>query len=299
MATITDLNCRLLCACEVASEIKSDGIFSPAQPYYEAVGFIEKPTIISGGIDLIDACLVGTCSDCIIIAFRGTLPPSFHLPSIFDWLQDFLATTIPVENLPGKVHEGFYHSVTNIWDSLLAEVKLQLKNADGKTLYITGHSKGASMATLTSIMLNNLEGIKAQDVVTIASPNTGDSDFKKGYDAIFSQTRYINHLDLVPFLPPTPALAEVLEKLPLVGEKFKDFIQFDYQPVGSGVYINATGETTTEAKHPLEYPAEILSDLNDIKNKLEALDIKSVASAHSEDCGSGYMRGVCQSTVCK
>ncbi len=296
MTATTDLNCRLLCACEVASDIKPDGSFKQVQPYYDAVGFTGEPAIISGGIEGIDACLVGTCDDCVILAFRGTLPPAKDLPSILDWLQDFLAITISVEGLPGKVHDGFYRSVTKIWKKLLDEVKTQTKG--GKPLYITGHSKGASMATLSSIMLNNLEGIKAKDVVTIASPNTGDGEFKKGYDAVFSQTRYTNHLDLVPFLPPTPAFAEKLEDLPLVGELFKDFAKCDYQPVGSGIFVNKEGGTISEAEHPAEYSEAITADLKEIGEKLEKLDIKTIASAHSEDCGSGYMKGVCGDAVC-
>lgn len=298
MTTVNDLNCRLLCACNVTYEIAADGRFSPGQPYYDAVGFLKDtpPSIITGGRDGIDACYVGTCSDCVILAFRGTLPPAADVSSLLDWWQDFHARTISVDNLPGKVHEGFYASVQNIWERLLAEVKKQ--TAGGKPLYITGHSKGAPMATLASLMLNNIEGIKAKDVVTVASPNAGDGAFKKGYDALFSQTHYTYHLDMVPFLPPTKSVAEKFENIPLIGRIFEDYDKYDYQTVGSGIFINGEGQTISEAENPNAYKREIAGDLDDILGHLLLGGFPKVALAHSPTCGFGYMRGICQSTVC-
>ena len=203
---------------------------------------------------------------------------------------------ISVDGLPGKVHEGFYHSLVNIWEPLVAEVKKQI--AGGKPLFITGHSKGASMATLASLLLNNTEKIHAAHVVNIASPNTANSAFKKSYNETITQTHYINHLDVVPFALPTPALAERLEHLPLIGKIFKNLAKFDYQTVGIGVFIPKTGKKIYEDKSPDEYLVAISTDLNDIQTALESLHIISIVEAHDERHGTRYMTRVCQNNAC-
>jgi hypothetical protein len=134
--------------------------------------------------------------------------------------------------------------------------------------------------------------------VTVASPNAGDSEFAKGYDALFSQTHYTNHLDMVPFLPPTKSVAEKFEHIPFIGKIFKDYDKYDYQTVGSGIFINGEGETTSEAENPSAYEREIENDLDDILGHLVLAGFPKLALAHSPTCGSGYMQGICQSTVC-
>jgi hypothetical protein len=110
MSNSTTLDCRLLCASLVADEIKIKKGFQPNPCYYNPVGFLPPPTppptIIVGGPDKIDGCLVGTSADGVILAFRGTLMPKLDLPSILDWLQDLLAIPVPVQGLPGQSTPG-------------------------------------------------------------------------------------------------------------------------------------------------------------------------------------------------
>ncbi|MCK5819272.1 MAG: lipase family protein [Psychromonas sp.] len=293
-----NLNCRFLNASQLAYDINMDGSFSPHQSYYNAVDFIKEPTIISGGINHINAAIVGTCNDCVIVIFRGTQNPAPHLPIILDWLQDFLVNTISCNNLPGMVHKGFYDALISIWKPLLVAIKTQI--ACGKPLYITGHSKGGPMATLTAMLLNNIEGIKAQKVVTIGSPNVGDGAFKEKYEAIFTQKSFINHLDIVPFIIPAPNEIKRLEKLPIVGKIFKNFAKLNYQPVGQGLYINKTGKITSEAEHPTEYSLDMLNNLEDIETTFERLDLNSIISAHDILApDTKYQKGICQNIECK
>lgn len=303
MANSTTLDCRLLCASNVADEIKNRGLLPPTfQPdpcYYNPVGFTSPPTIISGGAERIDACLVGTSNDGVILSFRGTLLPSKDLASILDWLQDFLAFPVAVKNLPGKVHLGFYNSVRSVWNKIVPEIKRQM-DASGKPLIITGHSKGASMATLASMMLHEDEGITAETVTTFACPNTGDVDFATGYKAIFQQTTYLNHLDIIPFLPPAPFLAKELAKIPKIGFLFKWFETLNYHSASDhGIYITSKGTTISQAKDGGLYSLAVLQDLIDIQKMAKTQDgIGTILKAHMPGCGGGYMKGGCGNTVC-
>ncbi|MEJ2407343.1 MAG: hypothetical protein P8171_24320 [Candidatus Thiodiazotropha sp.] len=86
------LDTRLACACNCAYGIShKDGSYTPPQPYDSAVGWVDTPVAISapkaGGAEdeRINACLVGRNGDGIIIAMRGTLPPSWTVASLQDW----------------------------------------------------------------------------------------------------------------------------------------------------------------------------------------------------------------------
>lgn len=296
MPTTTTLDCRLLCASNVADEISAKTGYKPKACYFDPVGFTSPPTIIVGGPKKIDACLVGTSGDGVILAFRGTIMPGLNWPSIYDWLQDFLVVPEAVPGLPGKVHMGFYNSVKAIWNPMLAEVQRQIP---GKELIITGHSKGASMATLASMMLHEA-GITAQTVTSFACPNTGDAAFASGYKKVFKQNMYLNHLDMIPFLPPTPDLAKILEKIPKIGFLFKFFDQCGYQPAtDDGIYIPASGANISQATSPFPYAMAKLGDLADIQAaaKTGLPGILKILGAHMPGCGGGYMQGVCGSMV--
>ena len=52
---------------------------------------LADPTIITGGLDAIDAALVGLNPDGIIVAFRGTLPPIPPITQSILTVRSFLA----------------------------------------------------------------------------------------------------------------------------------------------------------------------------------------------------------------
>jgi hypothetical protein len=57
----------------------------------------------------------------LLSACNVTYEIAADLSSILDWWQDSHARTISVDNMPGKVHEGFYSSVQNIWKPLTSK----------------------------------------------------------------------------------------------------------------------------------------------------------------------------------
>lgn len=217
------LACHMIEACDVAYAIGSaDGIQS--SPKYGAVGFHSEPEVIMRGPDETDACLVGSTDYGIIVAFRGTIPLTFEEPSKFfqsllDWLIDAEMMQVEVPGIPGKVHKGFAQAVLDLWDPMTKAVQRQL--GAGRNLFVTGHSKGASMASLAASRLLNLEGIRPSAVYPFAATRVGDPQFAYAHDQQLPQTwRFANRDDIVPHLPPSMELLEIMEALP--GAIFKD-----------------------------------------------------------------------------
>lgn len=279
------------------------GQYLPSQPYYGAVGYKSLPVPISGGSDNINAALIGTTSDGIVVACRGTLPPADDLPSVLDWLQDvFFSTPKSVSGLPGKVHDGFYMAVNAVWNRLFNEIAKQLDAAGPATpIYVTGHSKGGGMASILAMLLNNeadVLGLQTPpQVFTFASPKPGDTDFARAYDANITQQSYENYLDLVPFLPPSESIIRIFADIPLIGDLFKNAEDWDYAPVGTRYYIQRNGKIV-----PVTPPLDDFRT-GEIIFKFVENDLKAVLDAHchlckSIGCAGGYMRGTCQDAVC-
>ena len=277
--------------------------FTPLPPYYAAVGYINQPVPICGGSDNINAVLVGTNCDGVVVACRGTLPPTADLTPVLDWIQDiFFSTPKLVAGLPGKVHSGFYMAVNSIWEPVLKEVSKQLSAAgQGAKLYVTGHSKGGGMASILAILLNNesdfLNLQKPPQVFTFASPKPGDTDFAQAYNALISQESYENYLDLVPFLPPSNSTIRFFAKIPLIGEFFNSAKGWSYSSVGKRFYIEKSGEVV---------PVTLMRDdfrAGEIVFKLVEDDLRAVINAHcylckSSNCAGGYMQGACKGEIC-
>src|SRR4051794_25546920 len=99
------LDGRLLCASSAAYSAAADGPLAvrPADPFHIGAGFADPPTAFVGGRLLIDACLVGTTLDGVVVAFRGTLPLNvLSHPTLADWHGDFNARPTPSPDFPGE-----------------------------------------------------------------------------------------------------------------------------------------------------------------------------------------------------
>jgi len=142
-----------------------------------------------------------------VLVFRGTL-------SAFEWYHDVLIQQVPLEGHQGKVHNGF----RTLYQSLLAgDWQQHLTN---KPLIITGHSLGASLATLMAPALQQYN----PEVYLFGSPRVGDREFATYYNQLIPTTyRVENAFDLIPELPP--------EELFVLRE--------NYAHVGKRVYVHA------------------------------------------------------------
>jgi hypothetical protein len=296
------LNCRLLCACGCAYYIDAiTGRYEPpgsGDRFSPVVGYEATPTPFGGGPDRIDAVLVGENPDGIIVACRGTLPPSLHsTASMLDWLDDFTCEPESAPGLPGKVHTGFYEAVSALIGPVIDHVK-QL-NPNAKRVYVTGHSKGGAMASIAAYLMHASQ-IPITQVVTFASPKPGDSAFLAGYQQIIgNQLRYENYDDVVPLLPPADDFIRLLADLPEIGKLFKEAEGWDYQPVGTLAYIeSARHDYRVIGDRALLMAERLWHVAGELAEDLRHDDFSSFAAAHTLACGYGYMSGSCPTSVC-
>jgi hypothetical protein len=290
------LDGRLLCAADCTYFIQGSA-FNPddAQPYFDGAGWQGTPQVIVGGIDQINACLVGNTQDGTVLAFRGTLPPSIHnIASLIDWMEDFNAMPEAESGLPStvKVHTGFWSDLMTIWGQIANAIQSRTP------LYITGHSKGGALASLSALAFaeafQGATKITAAAVHTFASPRTGDTGFATLYSQLFptNAVRWEYQDDLVPHLPPTALFIDILSKLPIVGKYFRQWTTWDYTSVGSLRFINwsgqIVGDSFTLAVERMAHLAELV-----FEGKLSV-----IAADHSALCGSGYMTAIAPTGVC-
>ena len=299
------LHCRLLCACGCAYNIDtSTGRYEPPKGdrLGPVVAYLSPPTPISGGDDRIDACLVGENADGVIVAFRGTLPPSWQSwPSVLDWLQDLMCEPESRPNLPGKVHTGFYDATSAIIAAVAAEVK-RLNPAGSKPVYVTGHSLGGAMASVGAwIMQAQPSAIRIAQVVTFASPKPGDGAFQAAYQKLFANhVRYESYDDLVPLLPPADDFIKAVAEIPVIGDLFKQAESWDYQPVGTLRYIESAADAyKVTPDTPLLMDERLLEVVAELAEDVVDWDFSSFGQAHSCACGEGYMGGTCPIAVCQ
>jgi hypothetical protein len=195
---------------EITAAISGIG-FDPATLKFKSVG--SDPTDI-------DACYFITNDAAALLAFRGTLPPTWCTRSsklffqvLSDWLNDARVELVSGDNLPGKVHQGFLVSLNNLWSDI--EVWLADLKASGKPLYVTGHSKGGGLSYLGAYRSALKAGVAPAGVYTFAAPRVGDTDFAARFNATLNEVWRLEYQDdLVPHLPPeTAAWVGVVDKL--------------------------------------------------------------------------------------
>lgn len=201
LSTTLNMPSRSLCASIAAYGIDPTGTFTPSNPYYSAIGYLAPPVTFVAGDDDIDACLVGTTDQGVVLAFRGTIPPNIHdQQSVLDWMGDLTDNPIVAPGIPGKVHAGFWQGLSALWEPMVKEIKQQM-TAGGKSLplYITGHSKGGALSSLAALRLKLEAGIAPIAVYTFASPHPGDTTFANQYRWVIpNHIRYEYGNDIVP-----------------------------------------------------------------------------------------------------
>lgn len=298
-AVSTSLNFRLLCAAGSAYDIAPGGCsYSPDSVFSPVVAYTSGPKPVCGGIDFINACLVGENADGIIVAFRGTLPPSLKDPeSLLNWLEDFFDVPRSAPNVPGQVHSGFYDATMSIIAGVAAAVE-GLNPGGSKKILVTGHSLGGGLASIGAYILSQTYHLPIAQVVTFASPRPGDVGFRAGYQAaIDNQVRYENFDDVVPLLPPSAkfiALAvAVLSLIPDVGKDlaklFKSAEGWDYVPVGSELFIEADKRTIVSNE---SIEAQTWDIVKEVGEDIWDLDFSTFAAAHTISPQGGYYRAL-------
>ncbi len=120
-----------------------------------------------------------------IVAFRGT--DASDRNDLYDDANAIQKSWQP----GGSVHTGFANALKQVQDELLAAINA----LNYGTIFYTGHSLGAAMATLLASLR------PPTHLYTIGSPLVGDNDFLKTL-ATVSATRFVDCCDLVTRVPP-------------------------------------------------------------------------------------------------
>ncbi len=286
----TSLECRLLCASMTAYSITNDGPITLAPPYFDGAQFIDDPVGFVGGNEAINACLVGTTVDGVVLAFRGTLPldsPDWE-QTVRDWINDLDAELVRGAGLPGLVHAGFWGSLGSLWAKLLPEVQRRL--AQGGQLYVTGHSKGGAVADLAAMRLLIERGLTVKPF-TYAAPHPGNADFAAAYDGHIAGIRYEYADDIVPFLPPSLAFRHMFAAVPFA-KPYVHRIDLDYSAVGTLRYITRAGAIVADS------PLLRFQRYTSLAELMITGGFEQIAKDHRGACGGGYMTAVCPQDVC-
>lgn len=132
----------------------------------------------------------------IIIAFRGTI-------STTNWISDMIASQKNFKYVKDAclTHRGF----TDIYSSARSHIISALaKLSANKTLYITGHSLGAALATLCVVDVAANTSFRSPFLFTFGSPRVGDPAFAKAFSKyVRNSYRAANLFDVVTHAPPT------------------------------------------------------------------------------------------------
>lgn len=227
----TTLDGRLLCAAECAYTIE--------QQYFRGVGYKAGTQVkrLSKGTN---SCLVGLVTnintssdgrsgsgggDDIVIAFRGT---QFGAP--LDWLQNagVYLQRVPTTYVPvaagttavPRVHEGFYSAMQSLATGLktvLLDLLQTTTTTPAPKIYVTGHSKGGSLALLYGLLLVQDPELPNPERITAFAPaRVGNTAFAHYYNSLLGGSTticYENDLDLIPFLPPGQTTMEDIAAL--------------------------------------------------------------------------------------
>ncbi|CAG8496685.1 26410_t:CDS:2 [Dentiscutata erythropus] len=164
----------------------------------------------------------------IVVSFKGTSPTNF-----LELVVNFTFQRKDGRSfLFGGVHEGFYNCLfpkdnagsllskkgyphMRIMEAINAkakEIRVKNKKTEPVNIWITGHSLGASLATLFYSRLLKAPGALSddcvlRDVYSFAALAVGDSNFSSEFSSLYNGSnttlwRIISELDIAPHLPP-------------------------------------------------------------------------------------------------
>jgi hypothetical protein len=141
-------------------------------------------------------CYVANNERFAIVAFRGSeiwkKRETFDLDKILADLRADVDIRLVDWPQGGKVHRGFKEALDEVWPELRPYIgKLHRR---GCSIWITGHSLGGALATLSGSLLDSVQG-----VYTYGSPWVGNEDFRANIK--IKIYRVVNAADIVSRMP--------------------------------------------------------------------------------------------------
>ncbi len=153
----------------------------------------------------------------IIISFRGTEPKKLK-----DWVTD--AKVRKTSGPYGDVHRGFAKALSHVWTDI--EDTIDEVRDNNQSIWLTGHSLGAALATLaTGLIQTNEQALTVSGLYTFGSPRVGSHYFAKQFNwdnrNVF---RFVNNNDVVTRVPLSLTYSHVgtLMYFDKEGDFFKD-----------------------------------------------------------------------------
>jgi triacylglycerol lipase len=191
-----------------------------------------------------------------VVAFRGTDRDDKR-----DFYTDF--DVDPQDRDGYTVHRGFAKALDQVWDD---EVRPALEKFLGEhpnaTVYFTGHSLGAALAT---IAVTRFQGAPCS-LYTIGSPRAGDDRFVRAVlEKARVVVRFVNSQEIVTQVPPEILFKHYfrhagLEKyIDRHGEIPEEVSEFDkWIDVGHGIAAHDGAAALTSIGHPLGYLKQVM-----------------------------------------
>jgi triacylglycerol lipase len=143
-------------------------------------------------------CYVANNDDFLILVFRGTeirrRKDRFSFSNILADLETDADIALVESGQGGKVHRGFKRALGEVWEKQGLRDYLKSKENPRRTVWFTGHSLGAALATLAAQRYGKVRGL-----YTYGSPRVGDRGFKDGFP--IKTYRFVNNNDIVTRVP--------------------------------------------------------------------------------------------------
>lgn len=238
--------------------------------YFAGSKLINNPQLVQiTDSERIDSVLVGQTVGGVVVSFRGTMPPNDADPSLAilaaeDWFNDADLVLTSVPYAAGKIHSGFAKSLDNLWEGLSSAFSSAYQNGD--QIVITGHSKGGALAALATqrLAFENVipPGAAPTNVITFGAARAGDENFATAYNtAIPNHWRFEHRNDVVPHLPPRPAVFAALKLIgnfPALSGLFKTITRPlpDYTSVGNLCFLDWSDKLDEDDTLLLEFERE-------------------------------------------
>lgn len=150
------------------------------------------------------SCYVMYSDHAVIVAFRGTevIKPGGPAPTL-DAIRGVIADISADARIRlvdagygGPVHCGFHGALEEVWPKLQSRLHALHTPERPRTIWLTGHSLGAALATLAACRLDGVHGL-----YTFGSPLVGDEVFARTFRAA-NAFRVVNNNDVVTCVPP-------------------------------------------------------------------------------------------------
>jgi len=197
-----ELGALCLQSYQMLTDFEDGTTFSLPEPYVLWTQFSTPEHYPGEGFTTdVPIAFVATGGDSIYVVFRGT-------KTISEWISDAQFSQVPYAPVSGggATENGFSAIYASVRDPILAEVSALAQSGGYDTLYVTGHSLGAALATLAAPDLARQTPFAAPVLYNFASPRTGDPTFAALVDALPTSWRIVNTNDEVPRLPPVVAV---------------------------------------------------------------------------------------------